>query len=71
MNRTQKSNRLNLNTKQAAARINRSPGAVRNMVMRQQIPYRKVAGRLVFFTDELDAWLDQSPGVRLEDFKSE
>ena len=36
------------------------------MVMRKQIPYRKVAGRLVLFTDELDDWMDRSPGLPLE-----
>jgi len=58
-----------LNTDQAAKYIGRSPGALRNLVMRRQIPYRKVAGRLVFFQDELDKWWDKWPGVRLEDLQ--
>lgn len=52
---------------QAAEYLTKSPGAIRNLVMRRKIPYRKVSGRLYFFQDELDRWLDNSPGVRLED----
>jgi hypothetical protein len=57
-----------LDTNAAADYTKRSPGAIRNMVMRKQIPYRKVAGRLLFFTDELDDWMDRSPGLPLEEF---
>jgi hypothetical protein len=36
------------------------------MVMRGQIPYRKVNGRLVFFRDEIDLWEDRSPGITVD-----
>ncbi|RZB36307.1 MAG: hypothetical protein SRB2_02132 [Desulfobacteraceae bacterium Eth-SRB2] len=42
-----------LNTKECGVVIRRSPGAVRNLVLRRAIPYRKVAGRLVFLRSEI------------------
>jgi hypothetical protein len=45
----------------------RTAGAIRNLVMRRQIPYRKVGGRLVFLKSEIIEWLDRSPGLRPED----
>jgi len=59
--------RIHFNTTQAADYLHLSPGAVRNMVMRRQIPYRKVNGRLVFFKDELDRWMDSAPGVTIDE----
>jgi len=57
-------------TKQAAKKIKRkSPAAVRSLVARRLIPYRKVAGRLLFLEHELDAWIEGSPGVRIEDLE--
>jgi Helix-turn-helix domain len=56
-----------LDTKETAVKIKRTPGAVRNLVARRLIPYRKAGGRLYFFGHELDIWIDQAPGVRLED----
>jgi hypothetical protein len=58
-----------LNTTEAGAFTRRSPGAIRNLVMRREIPHRKVAGRLVFLRSELEAWIENSPGVSLEDLK--
>lgn len=52
---------------EAATLTKRSPGAVRNLVMRGRIPYRKVAGRLVFIRSELLKWIAGSPGIRLEE----
>jgi len=49
--------------------FDRSPGSIRNMVARKAIPFRKVGGRLIFFLDEIEEWMDQCPGVRLEDLK--
>jgi hypothetical protein len=54
-------------TEGAAKKIRRTDGALRNLVARGLIPYRKCAGRLYFFEDELDAWLDGAPGIRIED----
>lgn len=44
-----------LNAEENADFIGRSPGAVRNLVMRRAIPYRKVGGRLVFLRSEIEA----------------
>ena len=51
--------------------INRSEGAVRNLVMRRAIPYRKVAGRLIFLKEEIDAWIENAPGLSLEQLDKE
>jgi len=56
-----------LNSQEAGELIRRSPGAVRNLVLRKQIPFRKVAGRLVFLRSELERWVERSPGVKLEE----
>lgn len=45
----------------------RSPGAIRNLVMRRKIPFKKVAGRLLFDLDEVDEWIRMSEGVSLEE----
>ena len=50
-----------------AGYIKRSPGAVRALVLRRQIPFRKPAGRLLFDRTEIDAWVRQSEGVSFED----
>ena len=59
-----------LDTKGAAELLNRSPGAIRNLVMRRAIPYRKAGGRLVFFKHEIELWIDSSPGVRLNEIEN-
>ena len=58
--------RIRFNTDQAASYLSKTPGAIRNMVLRRQIPYRKVTGRLVFFKDEIDLWEDRSPGMPVD-----
>ncbi len=55
----------------AAKLTKRSPGAIRNMVMRRKIPFRKVAGRLVFIRPELLRWIEDAPGVRLTEVEHE
>ena len=57
-----------LTTDDCAQFIGRSAGAVRNLVLRRAIPYRKPGGRLVFLKSELEAWIDQAPGKRIEEF---
>lgn len=47
--------------------INRSPGAIRNLVLRRAIPFRKPAGRLLFDRDEIDRWVKNSEGISLEE----
>lgn len=56
-------------TAEAAEYIKRSPGAVRNLVMRRAIPFRKPGGRLMFLRSELVEWIMDAPGVRLEDLR--
>jgi hypothetical protein len=50
--------------------LRRSPGAVRNLVLRKLIPYRKVAGRLVFYPDEIRTWIATSEGLSLEELRA-
>jgi len=51
--------------------LGRSSGAIRNLVMRRAIPYRKVGGRLMFLKSEITAWIENAPGVRIEDLGGE
>jgi hypothetical protein len=44
-----------------------TPRAVRNKVMRRQIPFRKVAGRIVFIANEIVTWIEKAPGVSVND----
>jgi len=46
-----------------------TPGAIRNLVLRRKIPFRKVGGRLVFLRDEIEKWIASAPGVRLKDLE--
>lgn len=50
-----------LDLNETARIIKRTPSAVRNLVMRGKIPFRKAAGRLVFFEHELLEWIQSSP----------
>ena len=58
-----------LTTTETGHIIKRSPGAVRNLVLRRAIPFRKCAGRLYFLRSELETWIREAPGVKLEDLK--
>lgn len=49
--------------------IGRSPGAIRNLVLRRRIPYRKPGGRLLFLAEEIYRWIDQAEGVKVEDLE--
>jgi len=54
--------------KKTAEFLDRSEGAVRNLVLRRKIPFRKVGGRhLMFIEDEITAWIQKAPGVTLDD----
>jgi hypothetical protein len=53
--------------KKTANYLGRSPGAVRNLVLRRQIPFRKVGGRLVFLESEMQRWIKESPGLTILD----
>lgn len=56
-----------LNVDELASYIKRSKGAIRNLVLRRAIPYRKPAGRLLFLKEEIDQWVKMSPGQNLEE----
>jgi len=50
--------------------IKRSPGAIRNIVLRRMIPYRKPAGRLLFSREEIDLWIRNSEGIGLNEIET-
>lgn len=58
-----------LNTEQCSTLIGRSEGAIRNLVLRRAIPYRKPAGRLLFVESEIRAWVEGSGGLTLEELR--
>ena len=55
-----------MNTSEVALYLRRSPAQIRQMVAREQIPFRKICGRLLFLKSEIDGWIDSQPGVSLE-----
>lgn len=57
-------------TQQLASYIHRTPGAIRNLVLRRAIPFRKPGGRLLFVKTEIDEWVASSEGVSLEEILS-
>ena len=57
-----------LTTVECAKLIGRTPGAVRNLVLRRMIPYRKPAGRLIFLKSEIERWIVQSPGLTVDQY---
>jgi len=56
-----------LTLKETSKYVKRSQGAVRNLVLRRKIPFRKPAGRLLFVKEEIDRWISQSEGISLEE----
>ncbi|MFC1886057.1 helix-turn-helix domain-containing protein [Thermodesulfobacteriota bacterium] len=54
-----------LNTEECGDYLKRSPGAIRNLVMRRKIPFRKPGGRLMFLKAEIDDWIENSPGLKV------
>ena len=58
-----------MGTEECGKLCDRSPGAVRNLVMRRKIPFRKVGGRLLFIRSEIERWIETSEGLSLEDLK--
>ena len=58
-----------LDVLEAAAMLGRSENAVRRMVERRQIPYRKAGRRVMFLESELQALIDALPGLSLEDLQ--
>ncbi|MGD0916947.1 MAG: helix-turn-helix domain-containing protein [Thermodesulfobacteriota bacterium] len=60
-----------LTVEQLASYIKRSKGAIRNLVLRRAIPYRKPAGRLIFLKEEIDQWVQNAPGKKLEEIEND
>ena len=58
-----------LSASECGTLIGRSPGAIRNLVLRRAIPYRKPAGRLLFLRSEIEKWVEGAPGVRLAEIE--
>ena len=51
--------------------IHRSKGAIRNLVLRRAIPFRKPAGRLIFLKEEIDEWIKIAPGKTLDEIRND
>jgi excisionase family DNA binding protein len=56
-----------LTTTEAAEFIGRTPSAIRNLVMRRMVPFRKPGGRLMFLRSELIDWIESAPGLSLDE----
>jgi len=56
-----------LDTNECAELINRTPHSIRRLVMRGQIPYRKAGGRLMFPETEIVRWIEESPGMSVQE----
>jgi excisionase family DNA binding protein len=58
-----------LTVDEAAALLGRTPHALYRLVALRQVPYRKAGRRLVFFERELRAYIEDLPGVSLEEVR--
>ena len=56
-----------MDTNECGEFLGRSPGAIRNLVLRRSIPFRKPGGRLLFIRSEIERWVEAAPGVKLQD----
>jgi excisionase family DNA binding protein len=56
-----------MNCEEAARYLGRTQGALRNLVHRRIIPYRKPAGRLMFLRSELRRWVLEAPGISYDE----
>jgi len=63
-------NETYFDTNECAIYIKRTPPAVRKLVDRRRIPFRKPSGRLIFLKSELDKWIQGAPGVKVDDIKN-
>jgi predicted DNA-binding transcriptional regulator AlpA len=46
-----------------------SPGSIRTLASRRKIPFRKVNGRLIFLKSEIDEWIENSPGLNINEYQ--
>ena len=58
-----------LGVEEAAEMLGRSENAVRRMVERRQLPFRKSGRRVLFLESELRAFIETLPGLSLEDLR--
>jgi len=58
-----------LTTDDVADLLGRTPKAIRRMVERGQLPYRKLGRRVLFLREELEAFIEALPGVRPTDVR--
>lgn len=58
-----------LDTSELAAYLGRTPQAIRDMVCRHKIPFRKPGGRLLFIKSEIDTWVQGSKGITLNELQ--
>jgi excisionase family DNA binding protein len=52
---------------EVATLLGRSPKAVRHLVERGQLPYRKLGRRVLFLRAELEKFVEGLPGMRAAD----
>ena len=56
-----------LTVDELALYVRRTQGAIRNLVLRKVIPFRKPAGRLLFVKEEIDEWIRKSGGMSIQE----
>ncbi len=47
----------------------KTPAAIRNMVLRRQIPYRKIGGKLLFLRREIMEMVERAPGMTVQEWR--
>ena len=58
-----------LGVEEASEMLGRSENAVRRMVERRQLPFRKSGRRVLFLESELRAFIEALPGLSFEDVR--
>jgi len=58
-----------LTTEEVALLLGRTQKAIRRMVERGQLPYRKLGRRVLFLRAELEEFLEALPGLRPADVR--
>jgi len=59
----------NMGSRPVAILLRCSPKAVRRMVERGQLPFRKLGRRVIFLREELETFLEALPGLRPSDVR--
>jgi excisionase family DNA binding protein len=60
-----------LTVHECAAVLGRTESALRNLCMRRKIPFRKPGGRRMFLSTEIEEWVEQAEGLKLNEIKSD